>query len=67
MAAKYPCHLLADSPEGIRKGMELIGRMLPPILDGRRHQEGYCLQARAARHAKSIANSADIEEGMARQ
>jgi hypothetical protein len=27
MAAKFPCHLLADSPEGIRKEAELTGKL----------------------------------------
>ena len=52
MAAKYPYYLLADSPEGIKKETELTGKMPPDIQDGRRHQEGLRLQARAARHAQ---------------
>ena len=66
MAAKYPYYLLADSPEGVKKEAELTGKVPPEHKTEDDIKKGFCLQARAARHAQSIANNPDVKKGMTR-
>ena len=77
MAAKYPYYLLADSPEGIKKEMELTGKIPldPPLSKGEAEGRGISADIRKGfvykrvPHVtlKSIANNPDIKEGMTRQ
>ena len=77
MAAKYPYYLLADSPEGIRKEMELTGKipLNPPLENGEAEGRGISSDIRKGfvykrvPHVtlKSIANNPDIKPGMTRQ
>ncbi len=68
MAAKYPYYLLADSPEGMQKEMELSGRPSPvvgqPAFDIKR---GFVYRRVPHITLKSIANNPDIHEGMTRE
>ncbi len=78
MAAKFPYYLLADSPEGIRKEMEAVGRVpsrgesadavsgdtaYNPQPDIKR---GFVYKRVPHVTLKSIANNPDIKEGMTR-
>jgi adenine-specific DNA-methyltransferase len=69
MTAKYPYYLLADSPEGIKKEMELSGKAelapsaKPLAPDVRR---GFVYKRVPHVTLKSIANNPDIREGMTR-
>lgn len=77
MAAKYPYYLLADSPEGIKKEMELTGKipLNPPLEKGEAEGRGISSDIRKGfvykrvPHVtlKSIANNPDIKEGMTRE
>ncbi len=77
MAAKYPYYLLADSPEGIKKEMELTGKIPldPPLSKGEAEGRGISSDIRKGfvykrvPHVtlKSIANNPDIKEGMTRE
>jgi adenine-specific DNA-methyltransferase len=79
MAAKYPYYLLADSPEGIKKEAEVIGKTSagqagkPDLLVGQPFQadpdikKGFVYKRVPHVTLKSIANNPDIKEGMTRQ
>ncbi len=77
MAAKYPYYLLADSSEGIKKEMELTGKipLNPPLENGEAEGRGISSDIRKGfvykrvPHVtlKSIANNPDIKEGMTRE
>jgi len=77
MAARYPYYLLADSPEGIKKEMELTGKIPldPPLLKGEAEgrgisgdiRKGFVYKRVPHVTLKSIANNPDIKEGMTRQ
>ncbi|MCX5646904.1 MAG: DNA methyltransferase [Phycisphaerae bacterium] len=69
MAAKYPYYLLADSPEGIKKEMEIGGTFVrannySPQQDIRK---GFVYRRVPHVTLKSIANNPDITEGMTRE
>ena len=74
MAAKYPYYLLADSPEGVRKEAELTGKLAlsgaegtPPNYKTENDiKRGFVSKRVPHVTLKSIANNADIKEGMSR-
>jgi adenine-specific DNA-methyltransferase len=67
MAAKYPYYLLADSPEGIKKAMELTGKRPPEYKTEGDIKKGFVYKRVPHVTLKSIANNPDIKEGMTRQ
>jgi adenine-specific DNA-methyltransferase len=66
MAAKYPYYLLADSPEGIKKEVELTGKMPPDYKTENDIKKGFVCKRVPHVTLKSIANNPDIREGMTR-
>jgi len=67
MAARYPYYLLADSPEGIKKEVELTGKMPPEYKTEDDIRKGFVCKRVPHVTLKSIANNPDIKEGMTRQ
>ncbi len=67
MAAKYPYYLLADSPEGIKKEMELTGKMPPEYKTEGDIRKGFVYKRVPHVTLKSIADNPDIKEGMTRE
>jgi adenine-specific DNA-methyltransferase len=66
MAARYPYYLLADSLEGRKKEAELTGSYVDGPTDND-VRKGFVYERVAHVTLKSIANNADIKEGMTRQ
>ncbi|MBI5826688.1 MAG: site-specific DNA-methyltransferase [Deltaproteobacteria bacterium] len=77
MAAKFPYYILADSPEGIKKEMEVTGKipLNPPFAKGEAEgrgissdiKRGFVYKRVPHVTLKSIANNPDIKEGMTRE
>lgn len=81
MAAKYPYYYLADTPEGIKREMEVTGKILPspPLTKGGAEgggisyktdgdiKKGFVYKRVPHVTLKSIANNPDIKEGMKRE
>jgi adenine-specific DNA-methyltransferase len=67
MAAKYPYYLLADSPNGIKKEGELMGKVPPTHATEGDIRKGFVYERVPHVTLKSIANNPDIREGMSRQ
>jgi len=67
MAARYPYYILADSPEGIKKEMELTGKLPPEYKTENDIRKGFVYKRVPHVTLKSIANNPDIKEGMTRQ
>ncbi len=67
MAAKYPYYLLADSTEGIKKETELTGKMPPEYKTESDIRKGFVYKRVPHVTLASIANNADIAEGMTRE
>ena len=67
MGAKYPYYLLADSPEGINKEMELTGKMPPEYKTEHDIRKGFVYKRVPHVTLKSIANNPEIKEGMTRE
>jgi len=67
MAAKYFYYLLADSPEGIKKEMELTGKVPPEYKTESDIKKGFVYKRVPHVTLKSIANNPDIKEGMTRE
>jgi len=73
MAARYPYYLLADSPAGIKKEVELTGTLTPALSQRERGQPGGDIRQgfvyKRVPHVtlKSIANNPDIREGLTRE
>jgi adenine-specific DNA-methyltransferase len=73
MAAKYPYYLLADSPEGVKKGAEVTGTLTPALSQREKGnfegniKKGFVCKRVPHVTLKSIANNPDIKEGMSRQ
>ncbi len=67
MAAKYPYYVLADSPEGIQKEIELSGNVLPKTNTEGDIRKGFVYKRVPHVTLKSIANNPDIHEGMTRE
>jgi len=67
MSAKYPYYLLADSTEGIKKEMELTGKIPPPYEPEGDIRKGFVYERVPHVTLKSIANNPDIKEGMTRK
>ena len=65
MIVRYPYYLLADSPEGLRKQMEIDGRVpdeIPPTNEDVR--KGFVYRTVPHISLRSIANNPDIKAGM---
>jgi len=67
MGAKYPYYLLADSIEGIKKEMELTGKMPPEYKTESDIRKGFVYKRVPHVTLKSIANNPDIKEGITRE
>jgi adenine-specific DNA-methyltransferase len=67
MAARYPYYLLADSPDGIKKEMELTGKIRTEYKTEDDIRKGFVYKRVPHVTLKSIANNPDIKEGMSRQ
>jgi adenine-specific DNA-methyltransferase len=67
MAAKYPYHLLADSPEGIKKETELTGKIPPDYKTENDIKKGFVYKRVPHITLKSIANNPEIREGLTRE
>jgi adenine-specific DNA-methyltransferase len=67
MAAKYLYYLLADSPEGIKKEVELTGKTPPDYKTEGDIKKGFVYKRVPHITLKSIANNPDIREGMTRE
>ncbi|MCA0296193.1 MAG: site-specific DNA-methyltransferase [Actinobacteria bacterium] len=66
MGAKYPYYLLADSPAGVQKEQELVGKPLPRASTNGDIRHGFVYERVQHITLKSIANNPDIREGMSR-
>jgi adenine-specific DNA-methyltransferase len=66
MAAKFPFYLLADSPDGLKKESELVGKLPPDIKTGGDIKRGFIYKRVPHVTLKSIANNPDIKPGMSR-
>ncbi len=66
MSAKFPQYLLADSPEGVKKELELSGQEPPNYPTARDVRKGFVYKRVPHVTLKSIANNPDIREGMTR-
>lgn len=64
MAARFPYYLLADSPEGIDKEVELTGKRPPSHATESDIRKGFVYKRVPHVTLKSIANNPDIREGM---
>jgi adenine-specific DNA-methyltransferase len=67
MAARYPYYLLADSPDGIKKEMELTGKIRHEHKTEDNIRKGFVYKRMPHVTLKSIANNPDIKKGMSRQ
>lgn len=67
MGAKFPCYLLADSPEGRDKESELGGTPLPPAETESDIRHGFVNERVQHITLKSIANNPDIKEGLSQE
>jgi adenine-specific DNA-methyltransferase len=71
MAAKYPYYMLADSPEGNQKEMEITGSVRagfkPAPTSDYDIRKGFVYRQVTHVTLKSIANNPDIKEGMTRE
>ncbi|OFZ81282.1 MAG: DNA methylase [Bdellovibrionales bacterium RIFOXYD1_FULL_53_11] len=67
MGAKYSYYLLADSPEGIKKEIELTGKTPPEHKTDDDIKKGFVYKRVPHVTLKSIANNPDIKEGMTQQ
>jgi adenine-specific DNA-methyltransferase len=67
MSAKYPCYLLADSPEGVDKEAEITQRVPPQRKTDGDIRRGFVYKRVPHVTLKSIANNPDIREGMTRE
>jgi adenine-specific DNA-methyltransferase len=67
MAARYPYYLLADSPEGVKKEAEITGKVPPEYKTDDDIRKGFVYRRVPHVTLKSIANNADIKEGMTRE
>lgn len=67
MSAKYPYYLLADSPEGIKKEMELTGKVPPEYKTECDIRKGFVYRRVPHVTLGAIANNPDIKEGMTRE
>jgi adenine-specific DNA-methyltransferase len=67
MGAKYPYYLLADSPEGVKKESEVVGKIPPECKTDNDIRKGFVYKRVLHVTLKSIANNPDIKEGMTRQ
>jgi adenine-specific DNA-methyltransferase len=63
MAARYPYYLLADSPEGKRKGAEITGRIAPEASQGSGGdiKQGFVYERVPHVTLKTIANNEEID------
>jgi adenine-specific DNA-methyltransferase len=61
MAAKFPYYLLADSPEGLKKESELVGKLPPDIKTGGDIKRGFIYKRVPHVTLKAIANNAEID------
>ena len=66
MSARYPYYLLADSPEGLQKEVELTGQEPPSYSTTKDIRKGFTYKRVPHVTLKSIANNPDIKEGMTR-
>ena len=66
MAAKYPCYLLADSPEGVRREAKVTGKIPPEYTTANDIRKGLIYKRVPSVTLKSIANNPEIREGMTR-
>jgi adenine-specific DNA-methyltransferase len=67
MAAMYTYYLLADSPEGLKKEAELTGNLLPESKTEGDIKKGFVYERVPHVTLKSIANNAEIKEGLSRE
>jgi adenine-specific DNA-methyltransferase len=67
MGAKYPYFLLADSPEGVKKESEVVGKIPPEYKTDNDIRKGFVYKRVPHVTLKSIANNPDIKEGMSRE
>jgi adenine-specific DNA-methyltransferase len=67
MGARYPYYLLADSPEGVKKGAEITGLTPPDYKTEGDIKKGFVYKRVPHVTLKSIANNPDIKEGMTRE
>lgn len=68
MTSRFPYYLLADSPEGLKKQMEIDGRIPNEIPSTNEDiRKGFVYRTVPHVTLKSIANNPDIEEGMSRE
>jgi adenine-specific DNA-methyltransferase len=67
MAARYPYYLLADSPDGIKREMELTGKIRSEYRTEEDIRKGFVYKRVPHVTLKSIANNPDIRKGMSRQ
>jgi adenine-specific DNA-methyltransferase len=67
MAARYPYYVLADSPDGVKKEMELTGKIRTEYRTEDDIRKGFVYKRVPHVTLKSIANNPDIAEGMTRQ
>ncbi len=68
MTARYPYYLLSDSPEGLKKQMEIDGRApdeIPQTSEDIR--KGFVFRTVPHLTLKSVANNPDIKEGMSQE
>jgi len=61
MAARFPYYLLADSPDGLTKESELIGKLPPHIKTGGDIKRGFIYKRVPHVTLKSIANNEEID------
>lgn len=65
MTARYPYYLLADSPEGVKRQMEIDGKVPDEIPQTKEDpRKGFVYKTVSHVTLRSIANNAAIEEGM---
>lgn len=64
MSAKFPYYLLSDSPEGMKKEVELTGQVLPSHKTEGDIRKGFVYQRVPHITLKSIANNPNINETM---
>jgi adenine-specific DNA-methyltransferase len=67
MSARYPYYLLADSPEGIAKEAETMGKIPMDQKTEGDIKKGFVYKRVPHVTLKSIANNPDIKEGMTRE
>ncbi len=66
VSARYPYYVLADSPEGLQKEVELTGQEPPSYSTTKDIRKGFVYKRVPHITLKSIANNPDIKEGMTR-